>query len=515
MSYTIINKQKVDKKHVNLTLREDATGMIQDDFVVKEVKKSVYSILTNNGNIERVEIDEDDSHFLDHCRDLNYQASLHTVGFKLHIEGDGKYSITGPTCGDDYAWTMLWGHVREEYIINPQSASNNTKVYLDSKLLTKIQNGGLSFKSYFDDNSPIFEGVAKKSMRYIALNNFCNLMRAHVYVIDSHKFVSRVLEDLKVSGFDVKDNDLVKLYKLYDYCTDYEDFKRNPYEALSLNDNLSVGEDQDDYFFKMIDVCARCYNVPLKGRFDGNMWWFLMRAQSRGDTCAKRIKWSDKKKCFLDIIGQLEEQTVHEDIKAIQNVDEYLMDIKVGKYEVIRCKMPIYKQGGYQKGEVFCFKHVLKQETAVGKKLMEIKKSKLASSMFKKEVVSELIGEYEKKVGMCLSDEQREAVFKSLCETNVSGIGGGPGNGKSLDIKAIKHICTRLDVPFIVIAPTGKAANKIDGLTVHKLYYSALYEISQGDNKEDKSINHIDRRTRKFKYKQTNKQKFKVRQNVV
>ncbi len=100
---------------------------------------------------------------------------------------------------------------------------------------------------------------------------------------------------------------------------------------------------------------------------------------------------------------------------------------------------------------------------------------RIASNLFKKlsascsapaaGTVSVLVREYEKKEGITLCDEQREAVTMGVSKP-LSVITGGPGTGKSSVIKAITYVLEHIGQRNIIYAaPTGKAARRMEEIT--------------------------------------------------
>jgi exodeoxyribonuclease V alpha subunit len=80
--------------------------------------------------------------------------------------------------------------------------------------------------------------------------------------------------------------------------------------------------------------------------------------------------------------------------------------------------------------------------------------------------------EREKKIN--LSPEQREAIRRG-CEAKVLVITGGPGTGKTTVINSLLAILERKGVSFLLAAPTGRAAKRMeeatgrDASTLHRL----------------------------------------------
>ncbi|GAB4143751.1 MAG: ATP-dependent RecD-like DNA helicase [Planctomycetota bacterium] len=81
---------------------------------------------------------------------------------------------------------------------------------------------------------------------------------------------------------------------------------------------------------------------------------------------------------------------------------------------------------------------------------------------------------FERVFGMQLPEGQREAVLKALTEP-VSIITGGPGVGKTTIVRALCEILSRKQLRFLLAAPTGRAAKRLEeatgraASTIHRL----------------------------------------------
>jgi exodeoxyribonuclease V alpha subunit len=79
-----------------------------------------------------------------------------------------------------------------------------------------------------------------------------------------------------------------------------------------------------------------------------------------------------------------------------------------------------------------------------------------------------------KRLALKLSDRQHHILMKTLSQ-KVAIITGGPGTGKTTLIRAISAVLERLDLRFLLAAPTGRAARRISEITrrpaatLHKL----------------------------------------------
>lgn len=73
-----------------------------------------------------------------------------------------------------------------------------------------------------------------------------------------------------------------------------------------------------------------------------------------------------------------------------------------------------------------------------------------------------------------LNEDQRRAVATSL-GASISVISGGAGSGKTFTVRAIVALCERRDLSVVLVAPTGKAAKRIEQVvgrpasTIHRL----------------------------------------------
>lgn len=88
--------------------------------------------------------------------------------------------------------------------------------------------------------------------------------------------------------------------------------------------------------------------------------------------------------------------------------------------------------------------------------------------------LSEQIQAVERSEDLVLSEEQRKAVEQGM-ESSVLVITGGPGTGKTTIIRALISLIERNDKEFLLAAPTGKAAKRMEeatgasASTIHRL----------------------------------------------
>ena len=95
----------------------------------------------------------------------------------------------------------------------------------------------------------------------------------------------------------------------------------------------------------------------------------------------------------------------------------------------------------------------------------------------------------EKRVGIALSEEQREAIRVGV-QAKVMVITGGPGTGKTTVIKSLLAIMNAKGIGYLLAAPTGRAAKRMEAATgeeaktIHRLLeFSPVTGAFQRDEK--------------------------------
>lgn len=88
--------------------------------------------------------------------------------------------------------------------------------------------------------------------------------------------------------------------------------------------------------------------------------------------------------------------------------------------------------------------------------------------------IDNLMGEMEKRDGICLNDEQKGAV-KKAAENSVLVLTGGPGTGKTTTVRTMLRVFEAEGFRVSLAAPTGRAAKRLaettgrEAKTIHRL----------------------------------------------
>ena len=110
---------------------------------------------------------------------------------------------------------------------------------------------------------------------------------------------------------------------------------------------------------------------------------------------------------------------------------------------------------------------VARMESSIAQKLIQLSEPPAANPFWD-------VPEYERELGLTLSESQRAAVRQAL-DAGVMIITGGPGTGKTTIIRCITHAFSGMGMTFALAAPTGRAAKRMteatgaDAKTIHRL----------------------------------------------
>jgi exodeoxyribonuclease V alpha subunit len=237
----------------------------------------------------------------------------------------------------------------------------------------------------------------------------------------------------------VTPNRAVKLYKQYGEQT--MDIVRNhPYRLCEM---VGIG-------FKTADRIAMSMGFDRLSpeRVDEGMLFTLVDAELKGHLCMEKHSFIKQCLKLLDTEGLTEEMAAARAVKLLEN--GRLTSYKGQIYRASSAKA--------EQNLAWCIKSML----ASG--------SKLSSTGVAGDIEQE-----EKRLGLELAAEQREAVSTAL-SSRLSVITGGPGTGKTLIQRVLLNIYRRrkAGAKIVCCAPTGRAARRMEqstgvpATTIHK-----------------------------------------------
>ncbi len=149
-------------------------------------------------------------------------------------------------------------------------------------------------------------------------------------------------------------------------------------------------------------------------------------------------------------------------------VDEELI---INQYTDLLKEKELYLFQSYDEGKCFQLASYYKAERYIAKKLLSLAKE---PDQKEEEALIPHIKNSEKKSGIILSEEQKEAVKRGILG-GVTVITGGPGTGKTTIIRTIIHCLSERGLTFSLAAPTGRAAKRMsdaclyEAKTIHRL----------------------------------------------
>ena len=229
--------------------------------------------------------------------------------------------------------------------------------------------------------------------------------------------------------FEISLNMAIKVYNYYKERT-VGRVQENPYALIETIDGIG---------FLTADKIAKELGINYAGRFRvraGIVYVLKQSAEADGNT------WLPQKTLFASVCRLLKIKTeqlqpVFDDVVRELCLDKYLTGVK----------------DGYMLTKFFI------AEKAIGQKL-----SLLANPVSVCDSFTEMVNHYEQMNAITLHEKQRQAILAAV-ENGVSVITGGPGTGKTTIIKAILYINEAEGKTTQLLAPTGRAAKRLEEAT--------------------------------------------------
>ena len=265
--------------------------------------------------------------------------------------------------------------------------------------------------------------------------------------LDKNKELIEILHFLY--PFNITVAQMKRLYNIYGKST-IRVIKQNPYVLLKLNIDF---DEVDDI------ALNQGTTEDSDNRLEAVFNHIMTSVWSEGSTGIERDKYLDK---VIQYVGDDYFDSIISKYKELLHFDRYrqydLGDESTHRYTVFSRK-------------------VFDRELETSRRIDAIVRDKIVPILD----IDTRLGEYECKKGIKLDTEQITAVKTTLQET-MTVITGGPGAGKTTIIDAIIDIYERAtNKSAILLAPTGKAARRLEELTNHQTStihsYFKAYEV--------------------------------------
>lgn len=233
--------------------------------------------------------------------------------------------------------------------------------------------------------------------------------------------------------YDISINTAVKIFDKYKYKTE-EVLMENPYSLI---------DDIEGIGFKTADKIAMKLGIGFdsdKRIHAGIMFALSEIAEKQGSTVA-----------LIDELIYQTLQVLELGSEFKEKIENAIVDLEIsGSIRKIE----------YEEREAVAISKYYSMEDYIAKKLINLSVGEEIAQLGTEQDIEQ----YEKLEGITLHEKQREAVLAGVNEPVVV-ITGGPGTGKTTIIKAILKIFKNQKLKCMLMAPTGRAAKRMEEQT--------------------------------------------------
>lgn len=233
--------------------------------------------------------------------------------------------------------------------------------------------------------------------------------------------------------YDITINMAVKIYNNYKGRTE-EILTANPYRLV---------QDIDGIGFKTADSIAKKMGVAFDSntRISAGVIYALTEiAEKQGSTVA-----------YIEDLKKVSIEVLELDEKYLANIEDAILDLKISG---------IIKKVVHNEKDAVAINSYYSMEEYIAQKLISLNNNENVAK-FGNDNEIEI---YEKLNKITLHEKQREAVLAGTNE-GVVVITGGPGTGKTTIIKGILSIFKNNRKKCLLMAPTGRAAKRMEEQT--------------------------------------------------
>jgi len=233
--------------------------------------------------------------------------------------------------------------------------------------------------------------------------------------------------------YDISINMAVKIYNKYKMRTE-EVLMENPYRLI---------EDIDGVGFKTADKIAFKLGIAFDSdiRIRAGIIFSLNEiAEKQGSTVA-----------YADELKSVALQVMELSDEYLSNIEKALEDLEI---------VGLIKFINYEDKNAYAISRYYQMEDFISKKLLTLGGTEKVAALGDEKQIEQ----YEELNGIKLHDKQKEAVLAGTNESVVV-ITGGPGTGKTTIVKAILKIFQNQRLKTMLMAPTGRAAKRLEEQT--------------------------------------------------
>ena len=253
-------------------------------------------------------------------------------------------------------------------------------------------------------------------------------------IYNTYKDIKKMQEAVMfLQKYDISVNTAVKIFDKYKYRTE-DVLTENPYKLI---------EDIDGIGFKTADKIA----MKLGIKFDSEK---RMRAGIL--YCLSEI--AEKQGSTVAIVDDLLKQTLEIlelDASYMDNLNSALVDLEISG---------AVRKVSFENQEAIAISKYYSMEDYISKKLLSLTIGEEVAKLGSEKEIEQ----YEILEGISLHENQKQAILAGTTEPVVV-ITGGPGTGKTTIIKAILKIFKNQKLKCLLMAPTGRAAKRMEEQT--------------------------------------------------
>ena len=277
---------------------------------------------------------------------------------------------------------------------------------------------------------------------------------------DTYKSIKKMQEAVMfLQKYDISINTAIKIFEKYKYKTE---------EVLTTNPYVLV-EDIDGIGFKTADKIAGKLGIEYDSeiRIRAGLVYVLSEiAEKQGSTVVLEDEF------ILQVYEVLEFDEEKKD-----KVEQVIADLEISG---------VVKRVNYLDNNALAMSKYYYMEKYIARKLINLCNGTEVTAMGSEQDIAQ----YELLNKIELHEKQKEAIIAGTSE-GVAIITGGPGTGKTTIIKGILKIFKNAKMKCMLMAPTGRAAKRLEeqtgekASTIHRALESNFAEGRRGFNRNE------------------------------